>query len=305
VSNGCNEEEERLLKTICSLESRCIFLSLNTQEVLDHSTVLNHLLEIEKSPNFVFLDSDIVFTKAGFEDWLAELENFDAIFSGLPIWHDLASAKMPKDFRMVEGRYLYDHLDRLIGFSYCAAYRTEKLRTFMKKSGISFDSSFFHDLSEQHQQVLKSIQFEKYHYDTGKLINIFYQMDGAQMSYFNSESILHIGGVSTLVYNNQKSWKKAYNLMLDIIPLSLRISLRSISPTSKVSLKEAKEMELLTMKKKATRAILLNQLYNKRIGFHNKRHIRLLSKGTVIKAEEIGEVIALQVFDSTKRPLFS
>ncbi|MFT4850218.1 MAG: hypothetical protein ACI83B_002773 [Sediminicola sp.] len=303
VSNGCNEEEEMLLKTICQTGDRCIFFSLETQDVLDHPIVLNQLLEIETTPHFIFIDSDVVFTKDGFGDWLSELENFDAIFSGLPVWHNLESAKMPEHFRMVEGRYLYDHSDRLIGLSYCAAYKTEKLRSFIKKSEIAFDSCFFHDLPENHRISLKSIQFEKYHYDTGKLLNIFYQMDGARMSYIDSQSILHIGGVSTLVYNNQKGLKRAYNLILDLIPLGLRVLLRTISTSSKVSLKEAKEMERLTMKKKGTRALLLNQLYKTRIGFHDKRHIRLLDKEAVIKVQAIGNVLELRKFDNHKQDI--
>lgn len=291
VSNGCSKIEENTIKSFVAKQSECVFYSMQSNTVLDHPTVLNHLLQIEESPYFIFMDSDIVLKKPSLNSWLLQLEKYDAIFTGIPVWHSLENSKMPPEFNIVEGRYLYNHSSQFIGLSYCAAYHTQKLKSYIESSGIGFDSYFFRQLSKEYQERLKLVDFEKYHYDTGKVLNTFYQMDGANMAYIEVPEILHIGGVSTLVYDNSGLLKRLYNALRDVIPMSIKTLFRLLKTDSQVGFKEAKEMEYLEMRKKAARALLLDRLHQKNIGFHNRRHIRLLNSEAVSKVYEIADVI--------------
>lgn len=259
VSNGCNDLEERELKDFANSNERLTFHSINSKTILLHHEVLHLLLKLEESPYFAFVDSDILAKEAFVDDLLKELKEKEAVFTGLPLWHEESEMTLPRDFKIAGGRFVKAHTGHLLGLSYAAIYRREPLVEFIKASGIDLRKYKWNEVPEHWQVVLKKKQLDKSIYDTGKLLNMVWQFEGAQMSFCDIDSLIHLGGISGKSRQKQISGSLRFKVS-GILPhfvrsliFILRLRLNSIS------WKESIDMSRL-VRKRNTSAELLGRL---------------------------------------------
>ncbi|MFT6216464.1 MAG: hypothetical protein ACJAS3_002877 [Roseivirga sp.] len=67
------------------------------------------------------------FAKGSFlPELMSALKNRDAVFKGLPLWHENSEQPIPEEFRIMGGRYFKSHNNRLLGLSYMAVDKTLK-----------------------------------------------------------------------------------------------------------------------------------------------------------------------------------
>lgn len=274
VSNGCSSYEEDLMEQFSALNERCVLYSMHSEVMMPHHDVLNHLLAIETSPYFVFMDSDILASNTFTEEWFNSLKKNEAIFSALPIWQSEEDALMPVTFQMADGRFLKSSDGQFLGLSYCAIYRKERLIDFMDRSGITFSYYDFRDIPSRHQKHLVDIGLDMSFYDTGKLLNILWQQDGARMTYIEQDSLYHIGGISTMIHQNFSVFRRCYNFIRPVLPNRLRAFLKWLEMKEKVNFRELRDKECQINEQRAIGSLIMHEVYGARIGIIDKLYLK-------------------------------
>lgn len=269
VSNNCSEEEQELLKSFVDTHPRTCFYSLKTSNTLLHHEVLHQLLELETAPYFAFMDSDIIATSNFDTKLLNALGSNDAVFSGLPIWHEIHEKKMPQNFKIMGGRFYQSHNDFLLGLSYIAIYQTDSLKNFINKFGIGFEKLYWRQIPENHQNTLAQSGLRKHLYDTAKVLNILWQNEGAKMTFIDMPELIHLGGVSGS--DNQENWfGKVRHDLNRVIPSFASSSIKSLLRVSDgISIRERIDIEKLVKKRRISGQIARQLLKGQTPGIVN------------------------------------
>lgn len=196
VSNGCGPYDESLLARTCNESDRLEFQSLNSAKTIEHGLALDHLLKLERSELFSFMDSDIFATGPVSMSDVEPLPGEVARTGCLPAWHSEDDVRMPESFQVAGGQYISSVSGHFLGCTYLASYRTRPLRELTESMGLSFRRYKRKDLSPEILVKLADLSFTKQIYDTAKVINLMLQQRGYKMSFRNVEGLVHVGGVS-------------------------------------------------------------------------------------------------------------
>lgn len=196
VSNGCEPGEEKLLASVCDSTERLEFHSLNSARTVKHGLVLDHLLKLERSEFFSFMDSDIFATAVVSMSDIEPLPGEVACSGCLPVWHSEDDVRMPESYQVMGGRYISSDSGHFLGCSYLASYRTQPLRELTESMGLSFGRYVRNDLSPEILAKLADMGLTKQVYDTAKVINLMLQHQGQKMSFRDVEGLVHVGGIS-------------------------------------------------------------------------------------------------------------
>ncbi len=196
VANGCEPYEEQLLARACEESDRLEFHSLNSVKTIEHGLALDHLLKLEKSELFSFMDSDVFATGPVSMSDIEPLPGEVACTGCLPVWHSEDDVRMPESFQVMGGRYISTVSGHFLGCTYLASYRTRPLRELTESMGPSFRRYKRQDLSPDILVKLADLGLTKQVYDTAKVINLMLQHQGHKMSFRNVEGLVHVGGVS-------------------------------------------------------------------------------------------------------------
>lgn len=263
ISNGCDPDEEQLLQDFADSELRAVFYGLKTKGILPHHEVLHQLLSMEESEWFAFMDSDIVATGQFLPDLMEESKGKQAVFTGLPVWHEQSEMSMPRSFRIMGGRYFQAHNSYLVGLSYAAIYHTEALRTFIKDSGIDLRKYNWKEIPGHYQNVLIDLDLKKQLYDTAKVLNIIWQNQGAIMAYKEVPTLIHLGGISGPAMHEQQTSGSRRKLS-GYLPFSIGIALKSL-PLRKgaISFKENRNLQRLIRKRDLSARLLRDHIYDR------------------------------------------
>lgn len=254
VSNGCLPEEELTLAALAESSPRITFYSFANQKVLEHHSCLNKLLEMEETEYFAFFDSDILATGVFLKEMLEKMGDSDGFFSGFPIWHEDYEIVMPRKFKILGGRFLENHNGLILGFSYCAIYRTQSLKNFIEATGIGFERYTWDQIPEKYRSVLINLECRNRFYDTGKVLNILMQQQGYFFTYGRTSSIIHLGGISGIALQKEQILKRLINHSRFYLPNTLRIFMRQIKNywRKRISFSESKDLEYLSNRRLAT-----------------------------------------------------
>lgn len=196
VSNACSLEEEELLQKQVEGQERLSFYRVNTRHMLEHHLVLHDLLTLDDDEWFAFIDSDILATGDFMKPLMTAASQCDAVFTGLPLWHEASEQVMPADFMVMGGRYYQSPDGHSLGLSYCAMYRRQPMLRYMQESGIDFRRFYWSAIPEKYQHQLQEAGLRKIYYDTAKVFNILWQQWGAKCRYVEVPELLHLGGIS-------------------------------------------------------------------------------------------------------------
>ena len=266
ISNGCTSEEEAFLSNIAAnSDGRFEFHSLGSSNIIEHHHVIHKLITLDHSPYLAFIDSDILAKKPFLEEIKKQITHHDAVFSGLPVWHESEDFVMPRSFKIMGGRYVDAHNGILLGTSYCCIFKKESLRMFLENSNIDFRRYFWSDLDSETQNTLKSLDLKKYYYDTGKVLNIIWQNKGARMAYFPVDGLTHLGGISGEAYSNQQSGN-AFKYIKRLIPDPIKVFIRLfLTYKNKITFREMMDLRKLVHKRSISRKLLSEMLLNKNL----------------------------------------
>lgn len=290
VSNACRADEEATLKQFVTSENRTSFYTLNTSRILLHHEVLHRLLEKEQSEWFAFMDSDI-FAKGSFLPKLMDaIKEKDAVFTGLPLWHENSERQMPQEFKIMGGRYLRSHNGLLLGLSYMAIYKTDDLKKFIKSAGIDFRKYYWNEIPDGHQMTLSQAGLRKQMYDTAKVLNILWQNQGGNMVYCETDDLIHLGGLSGEDNRGGIIMTMKQNI-LRLFPALISTSVKSIYGNSdRISFRERMNIERLVKKRRVSARLLGQRLYSCSSG-SNMKMVRFLGPAVAQKFENAIEVI--------------
>lgn len=198
VSNGCSRIEEKYLKNICKNHKNLDFYSINAVNTMEHGKVLDHLLAIEISEFFCFMDSDIFATgSVSFKD-IKPSSNEIAFTSCLPVGQAICNSILPESFKIAGGLFIYDDRRNYLGCTFLASYRTEPLRKLMQNMKISFRIYTEKDIPDDVRLKLADLKVLKRKYDTAKVVNLMLHYHGYKQSYRQLKNLVHIGAVSSL-----------------------------------------------------------------------------------------------------------
>lgn len=266
ISNGCDEDEKHQLQMIAEELGRVEFYHINSTTILPHHDILNELLTLEKSEYFIFSDSDICANGDFLQEAFSLMKDQDAFFSGYPIWHTQNEEIMPKNFRILGGRFPKTHNGIIVGFSYFAIYKRSTLIKFIDNSRVSFERHTWSTVPVNLKPLLLRNQLKKSFYDTGKLLNALMYLEGHKLSYAKLNTLKHLGGISGIT--TQKNKNKVKHLLFQkrrLISVWARIIIRYSKniKTRRMSLRESANIDELVTKRIFTEAYFKAQVEGK------------------------------------------
>jgi len=198
VSHACTAAEEAFLAEQASRHPRLEFASLESKTILLHGEALQRLFRNDSADYFACIDSDI-FARGPFltaaQSLLAE---HVALFSGLPIWQAPEERVMPGHFAFMSGRFSQTDDGRCLGVSYCAMYRRAELEMVMGRTGVTFHSRQWSELSREQRALLSKMKLAKRRYDTIKLVNLMLAQSGFSLVLCPEPNLMHVGGLSSV-----------------------------------------------------------------------------------------------------------
>jgi hypothetical protein len=190
VSNGCSEEEERLLASLCDAHPKLSFLRLPVEALVapgerapvPHGTALDHLQEIESSPFFGFVDSD-VFAVGEFA--------LDVDFEGASLF-----SALPVTTAWTRRHERFQREKNAVGSSYLAIYRNDLLSELRREMQWGFEICKWKRLPEAVSQRFGREGKQRKKYDTGKILNTWLALEGRPVAWVDDRNLRHLGGYS-------------------------------------------------------------------------------------------------------------
>lgn len=220
VSNACTPEEEALLAERCSRQRRLEFASLESKSVLLHGEALQRLFKRESADYFAFIDSDIFARGPFLTEARSLLDLHAALFSGLPTWLAPEEHVMPAHFVSMGGRFSQTDEGRCLGVSYCAVYRRAELETVMGRTGVTFHSRRWWELSAEQRALLETMKLAKRKYDTAKLVNLMLGQSGFSLLMCPERNLVHLGGLSNVVMRPSRLTGRIIGRIREIVQLN-------------------------------------------------------------------------------------
>lgn len=197
VSNACSAEEETFLAEQAARHPQLDFVSLESKTILLHGEALQRLFRSQSAEYFACIDSDIFAHGPFLTEAQSLLAAHVAIFSGLPVWLAPEERVMPHDFVFMSGRFSETDDGRCLGVSYCAMYRRTELETVMGRTGVTFHSRHWSELSVELRGLLAQMQLQKRRYDTIKLVNLMLRQSGFSLLLCPEPNLVHVGALSS------------------------------------------------------------------------------------------------------------
>lgn len=194
VANGLLEDERQLLRRLVVSSNRFDFHGLDESGVLEHGLVLNHLVGIEESDYFCFIDSDI-FAVAEFATPLeSALQTCDVLSSCRCLLWD------PDDvsFGFV-GRSTHAPTGEPLPSTFFSVCRTEVVRRWSQELGIGFQRYRHDEMSPGMREIARRFGWNGELCDTGKLLYLAGLSQGGRFWHREFPALVHIGGISSWI----------------------------------------------------------------------------------------------------------
>ncbi|MFH0945930.1 MAG: hypothetical protein V2A76_12085 [Planctomycetota bacterium] len=198
VANGCSEQEQQQLERLAGTNDQLEYYQFPSKKIQNHGIVVSHLLGLDSSEFFAFMDSDI-FAVGDFAAEMAPyLEEHAAFFSGRPIWSNAADQVAAPGVRFC-GPHNRSEGGVCVGSTYFAVYHRRPLERLIDEEGVTFEKVIsFEDVPERCRAPLEQMGCRTDTYEVGKLINLLLQVRGERIQYLDLASIRHVGGLSLL-----------------------------------------------------------------------------------------------------------
>ena len=196
VANGCPPDQVDLMRQFAASHAdRVVEVFVSSWSMDRHGDALDSVLEQrDDGEHFCFVDPDILAEGPFLPEFVEALEGGCAgVTSGKGIWND--DPTVPPGHPGVPGECFYSQEGYLFGSPHFAMYRSDALRETVKRWGVRFGSAG-NDLTPEARAALTAAGHDYWIYDTGKVVNIFLQVDGHRLCHFEHPALLHVGGMS-------------------------------------------------------------------------------------------------------------
>jgi len=201
IANGCTTKDLLVLRKLANNYDNAELMVFPAENLVWQYEVLNYLRKISKREYFCFMDSDIFSTGDFTTQFYPLLNQYDAIFSCKPLWNDLNSDLFTKGG--MAGRKIKTPEGFDLGCTYFSIYNKSALDTFVSKTAIDFRKykwaprQVHPELPKVYKKMIENKKAKAKGYDSGKVLNIVYQLEGNSVCYEEADHLWHLGGTST------------------------------------------------------------------------------------------------------------
>jgi hypothetical protein len=165
--------------------------------MVGHGIALEAVLrDRDDGDRFCFIDPDIKARAPFLGEFRELLARYDAVTSGNELWTD--ENVLPPGHFGVGGRHFYDSRGFVFGSPHLAMYDRAALDETRSRWGVGLGSAG-PDLSDAARGHMAEAGHSYRVYDTGKIVNILFQLDGHSLKHFDHPELLHIGGLSHFI----------------------------------------------------------------------------------------------------------
>ena len=198
IANGCDSNEQRLLRDLANSNSRLKYLCLSDTKMISHSDALDKLQQGCNDEWFCAMDSDIIANGQFLDAVAAAADDHDVITSCLPVWTTTNDFTLKPSYKRLQGLHIRLANGLTVGCTYFILYRNADLTRTRVRTGVGFERYYWDKIPERHQQTLQLLDAEKNDYDTAIVLNMLLIASGAKITYLQLDNLKHLGGLSSV-----------------------------------------------------------------------------------------------------------
>ena len=198
IANGCDSNEQRLLRELANSNSRLEYLCLSDNKMVCHSDALDKLQQDCNEEWFCAMDSDIFANGPFLEAVAAASDSHDVITSCLPVWTTANDATLKQSYKRLHGLHIRLANGLTVGCTYFILYRNADVTRTRGRTGVGFERYYWDKIPERHQQTIRSLDAEKNDYDTAIVLNMLIIASGGKVAYLPLDNLKHLGGLSSI-----------------------------------------------------------------------------------------------------------
>jgi hypothetical protein len=204
VANSCAAGEVDLLQARCAADPRLELLVLPTNRPLTHHDALNYLQARCREEYFCFLDSDILAAGPFMEGIAPHLDTHAGVFAGAPLWMRPADRVFRPEYDVVCGEHDRTAAGLPLGGTFFVIYDNRVLTNYIHTQGIGFEMRGWQQIPAAMQPWLaaQDLAGPRHWFDTGKVLNLGLQQQGAALAVLDSPDLHHLGGLSFIAKRN-------------------------------------------------------------------------------------------------------
>lgn len=206
VSNACSVDEEKKLEQLSDCHTRLHYTSLNSGAVISHGAALNYLQDQNMYSDFGFIDSDI-YAMAEFDHAFVNFNDSNIACQYIPA---PASFRLPDEINKLK--------NNRFGCSYFMRYDNDKVTQLRGDTGVHFDKYQWLSMPLHWQQALEQAGLKQPKYDTARLLNAMLLANGEQLVALSDKPLRHLGGVSRINLQRQRSVSPVLESLIQLIP---------------------------------------------------------------------------------------
>ncbi len=196
VTNGCTPRSESDLRAFAEQHSDRVVEVFDSSPgtMVAHGVALDAVFRTRNDGElFAFVDPDIMARGPFLPEFRKLLNDCDAVTSGRELWSD--DNVLPAGQVGVGGRHFYDENGFVFGSPHFAIYRRNALAETFARWHVGLGSAG-PDLEDRTRARIADAGHDYLVYDTGKIANILFQLDGNRLVHYEHPELLHIGGLS-------------------------------------------------------------------------------------------------------------
>jgi hypothetical protein len=198
VANGCAPETFGLMDEYATAHPGRILdvVDVSSAAIIAHGVALDRVRSAHDDGElFCFVDPDIKATGPFLSRFSQLLRNHSAVTSGKQVWID--DHVVPDTHRGIglDGRHFFHPNGFVYGCPHFAMYRRADLDETCARWSIGLGSAGPELTDGAKARLTAEGHFYKV-YDTGKVVNIFLQLDGNSVCHVDPDELIHIGGMS-------------------------------------------------------------------------------------------------------------
>ena len=194
VANGCPPEQIAAMERFAAKWPGRVEVLNVADKMVNHGAALDEVRALRDDGEFFCtIDPDILAAGPFLAPFAEALESCAGITSGRGVWRD--DDLIPVGHLGVSGEFFYSQSGFLFGSPHFAMYHRAPMEATIARWGVKF-SEGGPGLTEEARAALARDGHEYILYDTGKLVNIFLQVDGNELCHTEHPNLMHIGGVS-------------------------------------------------------------------------------------------------------------
>ena len=198
IANGCDSNEQQLLRDLANSNSRLKYLCISDTKMISHSDALDKLQQDCNDEWFCAMDSDIIANGQFLDAVAAAADDHDVITSCLPVWTTTNDSTLKPSYKRLQGLHIRLANGLTVGCTYFILYRNADVSRARALNDVGFERYYWDKIPDRHQQTIRSLDAEKHDYDTAIVLNMLMIASGSKVTYLPLDNLKHLGGLSSI-----------------------------------------------------------------------------------------------------------